>query len=64
MASSDGPSPKPTKLVTFLGKGGSGKTTAAAIAAQDSGRRAWGVAGDGFQIFGIGYRKLGGVSWK
>ncbi|KAK1280555.1 hypothetical protein QJS04_geneDACA002906 [Acorus gramineus] len=33
MASSDGPSPKPAKLVTFLGKGGSGKTTAAAIAA-------------------------------
>lgn len=27
-------SPKPTKFVTFLGKGGSGKTTAAVFAAQ------------------------------
>lgn len=35
MASSGGDSPrKPTKLVTFLGKGGSGKTTAAVLASQ------------------------------
>jgi ABC-type multidrug transport system ATPase subunit len=33
VASSGGASPPP-KLVTFLGKGGSGKTTAATIAAQ------------------------------
>ncbi|XP_008787920.2 uncharacterized protein At1g26090, chloroplastic [Phoenix dactylifera] len=34
MASSLDPSREPTKLVTFLGKGGSGKTTAAVLASQ------------------------------
>lgn len=35
MAAADGAQiDKPTKLVTFLGKGGSGKTTSAVFAAQ------------------------------
>ncbi|GKU90403.1 hypothetical protein SLEP1_g4401 [Rubroshorea leprosula] len=32
---SNGPASNPTKLLTFLGKGGSGKTTAAVFAAQN-----------------------------